>query len=79
MKKQEFKERLDGTFVTDEEYLHRTSYAIGSIVQILETDKEITDKSRRAIYNEISNINKNVGHHCVMNFHRRYREYCKNK
>lgn len=78
MTKQEFKERLNGTFITDEEYLLRTSYAIGSIVQILEKAK-IDTTSRKAIYNEISNINKNVGHHCVMNYHRRYTEWCRNK
>lgn len=71
-------EKLDETYLSEEEYLHRLQYAIGSIVQILER-AEIDEPSRRDIYNEISKTTEGTSFERTLYFHRRYIKWCKNK
>lgn len=78
MDKQEFKQRLSGTHATTEEYLNRAFYAIGSIIQILES-AEIDDVSRLAIYNAVKGMHENIDFQCTLKHHARYMKWCKNK
>lgn len=71
-----FRDKLEGTFIDEKEYLHRLEFFLGDVVQILET-ATIDDKSRKLIYSKISKINDNVSAGCLYQFHSDYMKWCK--
>lgn len=74
----QFRDKLEGTYIDEKEYLHRLEFLLGDIIQILET-ANIDDTSRKLVYSKMAQMRSGISEGCLYQFHTEYKKWCNNK